>query len=77
MTKIFTQNDVLRYLYKETSVEENIEIEKTLLFDNQLRDFYTDMQDVIDELSKLEIKAPDRIVENILEYSRSKHIHFI
>ena len=76
MTKIFTQNDVLRYIYNETSEDENIEIEKALLIQVPLRDFYSDMIEVKLQLDKLEVVAPQRVVNKILEYSKSYHLQF-
>lgn len=77
MTKIFTRNDVLRYVYNETSEEENIEIEKALLIQIPLRDFYSDMVDVKQQLENMEVEAPQRIVDNVLEYSKSYHLQFL
>ena len=76
MTKAFTQNDILRYLYNETSECEKVDIEKELLINLELREFYNDVRDLISEISSLEIKAPDRAVNNILEFSRLQSLQF-
>lgn len=74
MIKIFTRNDVMRYVYNETSSAENEEIERALIIDPSLRDFHTEITEVIGELEKLNIKAPERVVQNILSYSKSKYL---
>lgn len=74
MIKIFTRNDVMRYVYNETSSAENEEIKRALIVDPSLRDFYGEMLEVIGELEKLNINAPERVVQNILSYSKSKFL---
>lgn len=76
MIKTFTQNDVMRYVYRETSAKENEELENAFIIDATLKDFYNDMIEIIDELEKVKVKAPDRVVKNILEYSKSKYLEF-
>ncbi len=76
MTKVFTQNDILRYLYNETSMKEKVEIEKALLINTDLREFYNDMKDLITDLSNLESQAPDTTVNHVLEYSKQHNLQF-
>jgi len=38
MTKTFTQNDLIRYIYDETSEEESIEIQQAVLCDSSLNE---------------------------------------
>lgn len=74
MIKIFTRNDVMRYVYKETSLAENDEIEKALIVDATLKEFQNDLLEIINELEKINIKAPETVVKKILAYSRSKYL---
>ena len=60
MAKLFTRNDVIRYIYQETSYEENIELEKAFLINPELLDYYNDLKIIADELSGFEIPAPDQ-----------------
>jgi len=76
MTKAFTQNDILRYLYNETSVIEKVEIQKELFLNSELREFYIEMKDLVTSLANLEIKAPQSAVDNILEYSKRHNLQF-
>ena len=71
MIKTFTQNDVLKYIYDELSFEEKSEIERALLKDNNLMDFYLDALDTAESLCSVLKEPSDRSIENILNYSRS------
>lgn len=71
MIKTFTQDDLVRYIYKETTKEENIEIEKALLFDEQLANDYDDLSEVVQSLDQCQKQPSDRLIDDILGYSKS------
>jgi len=73
MTQTFTstQNDVVRYLYNETSVQENSLVEEALLFDKDLLDFYLDCADLKTGMDKIQLSPSDSAIERILSYSRN------
>lgn len=74
MTQTFTtstQDDVVRYLYNETSALENASIEEAMLYDKQTLDFYLDLAELKLELDHALISPPDRAIERILDYSRN------
>jgi len=73
MTQTFTstQNDVVRYLYNETSNQENTLIEATLLLDKELLNFYIDCTDLKSGMDKIQLSPSDLAIENILSYSRN------
>jgi len=75
MIKTFTQDDLVRYIYKETTKEENIEIEKALLFDEQLADDYTELSSVVTAMDECQKEPSDRLIDAILSYSKSFHLH--
>ena len=53
MTRTFTQNDLIRFMYEETSHEESTEIQHALLCDNKLQDEYKSLsstKSMLDEL---------------------------
>ncbi len=70
-TSTSTQNDVVRYLYNETSNQENSLVEEALLYDRELLDFYLDCADLKSGLNKIQLSPPDRVFERILSYSRN------
>lgn len=77
MIQIFTQDDLLRYLYKETSDAENKEIATALLCDTDLLDLYKQLAAVKRDLDNA-VKIPSqRVINNILEYSRSFRLHSV
>jgi hypothetical protein len=73
MTQTFTstQNDVVRYLYNETSNQENTLVEATLLFDKELLNFYLDSADLKSGMDKIQLSPSDSAIDRILSYSRN------
>jgi hypothetical protein len=60
MTKTFTQNDLIRFIYDETSKEESIEIQQALLCDDSLQDEYKRLsttKSMLDELLETNISS--------------------
>ena len=74
MTQTFTENDLLRYAYGETSGTENVEIKKSLLCDDLLQDTYNQLIATLAELDKCAIKPGDSAVQRILDYSKSSNL---
>jgi len=70
-TSTSTQNDVIRYLYNETSNKENTFIEEALLYDRELFDFYLDCADIKTGMDKIELSPSDRAIDNILNFSKN------
>ena len=75
MTKTFTQNDLVRYIYQETTNEENIEIEKALLFNEQLSADHAELSAIVGALDQCEKQPSDQIIDAVLGYSKSFHLH--
>lgn len=72
MIKTFTQNDLIRYLYHETTEKEEQEINKALLADSELRAMYTSMSAIKKEMDNAQLEPSPATVLNILSYARSK-----
>ena len=68
MTKTFTQNDLIRYIYDETSNEESSEIQQALLFNGSLQEEYKSLTRVVSMLDELLETNPSSSVQS----SRSK-----
>ena len=75
MTKTFTQNDLIRFIYKETSPGETKEIRKALLFDNELLEQFKELKEVVFKLDILEESPSQKILSNIIEYSKTLNLH--
>lgn len=72
MIKTFTENDLMRYLYKETSEKENSEISKALISDSELRAQYQDLLAVKKQLDGVQLEPSSSTVLNILSHARSQ-----
>ena len=71
MIKIFTENDILKYVYKEVTLEEKQEFEQSLLFDNELMEAYQEMKSVLGDLNQVLLKPSKKLTDSILEFSKS------
>ncbi len=71
MTKTITRDDVLRYIFRETSKEENLAIENELLQNTSLMDYYKQSVESIHEVQSIELEPAEKAVSKILKYSES------
>ncbi len=70
MTKTFTENDLVRYVYGETDEVENIEIESALLCDSEVQEQYIQLSEVKARLNVAEYSPSDFCVKSILEAAK-------
>ena len=75
MIKIFTQNDLIRYLYHETSEEETKEINKALLCDSMLQAQWKELNSSKKSVDAAHLQPSADVVLNILSYSRAMQKH--
>ena len=68
MIQLSTPNDVLRYVYEETTELENELIEESLVSDTELLTFYLDALETKHLMNKVVRTPSDRVVQNILNY---------
>jgi hypothetical protein len=71
MIKTFTQNDLIRYLYHETTEAEAREIDNALVCDAELRQQYASLCAMKRNLDEAELQPSSATVLNILSYSKS------
>ncbi len=69
MTKTFTQDDVVRYVYEETSPEENILIEDAMMSAPDLMTFFLEALELQALMNKIERHPRVSTVQTILNYS--------
>jgi len=75
MIQTSTHNEIIRYLYDETTEEENGNINNDLIFNEETRNFYHELASVKDSLNR-SFKGPkQRTIDNILNYSKSLNLH--
>ena len=71
MIKTFTQTDLIRYLYRETTEEENKKIDKALVRDSELQALYAELCSVKKEMDSAQLEPSSGVVLSILSYSRT------
>lgn len=70
MTKTHTQHDVIRYIYRETSEEEDLAIRNAMLLDQNLMDFYKEMNALAQQIKILEAEPSTRAIKAIIDYAQ-------
>jgi hypothetical protein len=53
MTKTFTQNDLIRYIYNETSPQESVEIQQAILCNHNLHEEHKQLSTMVAMLDEL------------------------
>ena len=71
MTKTFTQDDVVRYVYEETSPEENLLIEDAMMSEPELMTFFLEALELRALMNKIERQPRVSTVQAILAYSQN------
>ncbi|MGF1636497.1 MAG: hypothetical protein ACFCUU_05445 [Cyclobacteriaceae bacterium] len=77
MTKIFTPNDVVRYLYQETDKDESEEIAFAILTNQLLYEFYAAAEELTESLNTLIEIPSDRVADEIYAYAKKSLMHGI
>jgi hypothetical protein len=70
MIKTFTQDDVIRYVYEETSPEENLLIEDAMMSEPELMTFFLEALELRALMNKIERQPRESTVQSILSYSK-------
>ncbi len=73
MTQTFTstQNEIIRYVYDETSLSENLLIEEWIALDSESLDFYMDCLELKAQMNKIILCPKEITLDRIFEYSRN------
>lgn len=67
---LFTPEDLLRYLYKESSPELTLAIEAALKEDWMLREKLQVLSSSVDSLDKIVVAPRPEVISRVLEYAR-------
>ncbi|OJV18538.1 MAG: hypothetical protein BGO21_23680 [Dyadobacter sp. 50-39] len=70
MTKTFTYDDVVRYLYAETTENENEQIVEALALDDNLMNFYLDSLEIQNQMNKITRTPAENVISEVFRYSR-------
>ena len=71
MIKIFTQTDLIRYLYRETTDKETKEISNALICDSELQSQYAELCSLMKRVDGAQIEPSRDAVQNILNYAKT------
>jgi anti-sigma factor RsiW len=74
MTKTFTQDDVIRFVYDEMSAEEARELSQVLFSDPALESRYNELVALKAQIDGAAKNPSDAVVNRILNYSKSLHL---
>lgn len=77
MTKTFTQDDVVRYLYNEIPKNEKARFEDALICDSDLLDLYHELSATKQHLEEIIESPSNRVIENVLDYSKTFDLHSV
>lgn len=69
MTKLFTEIDLIRYVYGETSETENTEIENAIICDSGLNESLNELKLMYESLNNLIQSPPERSTNNLFKFS--------
>lgn len=71
MTKTFTENDLVRFLYDELNEDERLEMRESLCADMELRARLDELEEAKSALDAVTFKAPSDVVSRILYASKN------
>lgn len=75
MTKTFTHDDLIRYVYNETSEDENHEINEAIANDTVLMEQFHELQKLKAQMDGSFKTPSEKTINNILEYSKAFNLH--
>jgi hypothetical protein len=71
MTKTFTQNELVQYVYNELDNNEKALLEATLIFDQKLAEQCAELLIAKASLERIEQGPSEKTVSSILNYSKN------
>ncbi|XOV92523.1 MAG: hypothetical protein ACFHWX_20245 [Bacteroidota bacterium] len=75
MTKTFTENDLIRFLYNELEHKESEEIERAILTDQVLQEQINKLRKLMEDMDDINVAPSKRTIKKILEFSKGYEIH--
>lgn len=75
MTKTFTQTDAIRYVYGELTKIEESEFEGAMMLNSALRNEVKELKELQGDLDLVEVKPSQKVIDNILCYTKSFNLH--
>ncbi len=72
MSEIYTSNDLIRYIYNETSPAETANIQHYLQHNTQAKEEYESLMETMDLLPDVSLNAHPTSIKLILEYAHKQ-----
>ena len=72
MTNHFTPNDLIRFIYRETSALEDAQIKLQLAEDSELAVEFSRLLEMVTAMDEVKLEPSETSVNLILEYSREQ-----
>ncbi len=70
MTKNITQDNLIRYIYSETTAEETSLIEEALRSDWELKELHDNLLESKADLNRVQVSPSQKVIDNIMRYSK-------
>lgn len=70
----FTQNDLIRYVYGETTSEESNKIEQQMLLDTEFELQFKEICGIVGKLKEVNFTPSEGTLDNIRNYSKSLNL---
>lgn len=74
MTKTFTENDLIRFLYNELNDRVSDEIERAILTDQVLQDQINKLRKLQEDMDDIKVAPSKRTIRKILDFSKGYEI---
>lgn len=74
MTKTFTENDLIRFLYNELDDKVSDEIDQSILTDQVLQDQINKLRKLQEDMDDLQVAPSKRTIKKILDFSKGFEI---
>lgn len=71
MTKTFTEDDLVRFIYGETTPTESEAIANAIMVDDVMQDTYRKLKETVSFMNKGMMAPGEKVVNNILNYSKN------
>ena len=75
MTKTFTQNDAIRYVYGDLTTSEKSDFEDAMMLNPALRNDVNELMLLQNDLDRAAIKPSQKIIDDIMNYAKSFNLH--
>jgi hypothetical protein len=70
MEKLYTENALIRYIYKESDLFERLEVEHAIEFEKDINRLYLELCELFNILPKFQFGPSQNSIEKILSFSK-------